>query len=68
MESTTEQEMASTFNFLNKKLMVADCVVLELNNYEKKAVRFFLPWRIEECTLKQNTRALLISWIVGESC
>jgi len=35
-ESTTEQEMASTFNFLNKKSMVANCVVLELKEYEKR--------------------------------
>lgn len=31
-ESATEQEMASTFNFLNKKSMVANCVVIELND------------------------------------
>jgi len=65
-ELATKQEIASTFNFLNKKLMVVDRVVLELNDYEKKQFTSSSHGELRSALLEINVRALLITQVVGE--
>jgi len=65
-EAGTDHEKASTFNFLNKKIMVVDRVVIGLNNYERNQ---FVPSsrkELRDALLEANVRALLLSRVAGE--
>jgi len=64
--AATEQEMISTFNFLNKKSMISDKVVIDLNDYEQKKYTSSSRHELMNALWELNTRALLISQVVGE--
>ena len=65
-EEATNQEKATTCNFLNKKIMVADHVVIGLNNYEKNQFAPATRKELRDALLEVNARALLLSRVAGE--
>jgi len=58
-EGATDQEKATTCNFLNKKIMVADRVVIGLNDYEKNQ---FAP------DARKELRDVLLEVMFGRFC
>jgi len=65
-EAITEQEITSTFNFLNKRTMISNRVVLELNDYEKRQYTSCFHKELKNALLELNVRTLLIGRVVGE--
>lgn len=65
-ETTPDPEMSFTFNFLNKKIMVADRVNLSLKEYEKN--QFASPSRavLRNALMEAQACALLLGRLVGE--
>jgi len=65
-EAATDHEKSSTCNFLNKKIMVADRVVIGLNDYEKNLFMPATSKELRDALLEMNARALLLSRVAGE--
>jgi len=62
----TDHEKNSTFDFLNKKIMVVDCVVIGLNDYEQNQFVPSTHKELRNAFLKVNVRALLLSRVAGK--
>jgi len=65
-EGATDQEKATTCNFLNKKIMVADRVIIGLNDYERNQFAPATHKELRDALLEVNARALLLSRVAGE--
>ena len=65
-EGATDQEKATACKFLNKKIIVADRVVIGLNDYEKNQFVSTTRKELRDALLEVNARALLLSRELGE--
>jgi len=65
-EGAADQGKATTCHFLNKKIMVADRVVIGLNDYEKNQFPPTTPKELRDPLLEVNARALLLSQVAEE--
>jgi len=65
-EVATDHEKNSTFDFLNKNIMVVDCVVIGLNDYEQNQFVPSTHKELRNAFLKVNVRALLLSRVAGK--
>jgi len=65
-EAAIDHEKSSTCNFLNKKIMVADRVVIGLNDYEKNQFMSATRKELRDALHEMNARALLLSRVTGE--
>jgi len=65
-EGVTDQEKTTTCNFLNKKIIVADRVVIGLNDYGKNQFTPATCKELRDVLLEVNARALLLSRLARE--
>jgi len=65
-EGAIDQEKPTTCNFLNKKIMVTDRVIIGLNDYEKNQFAPVTRKELRDALLEVKARALLLSRVAGE--